>query len=125
MNSPDPSSEESADAAHWEAVANRPAFRELLRAKKRFIVPACLFFLVYYFALTVLVGYFPGLSQKKIGPANLAYWFALSQFFMAWAVAMIYVRAANRFDRRAHEILEEKVSREKPSTPSDAPSPDA
>jgi uncharacterized membrane protein (DUF485 family) len=36
---------------------------------------------------------------------NLAYIFALSQFFMAWLVAWLYVRAANRFDRMAENVL--------------------
>lgn len=91
----------------WEKIVERPEFGALLAAKKRFIVPACLFFLAYYFALVILVGYFPELAKKEIGPANFAYWFALSQFFMAWAVAWIYVRAAGRFDRLAAEILGE------------------
>ena len=89
----------------WEKIAHRPEFERLLTAKARFIVPACVFFLIYYFALVVLVGWFPDLAKKRIGPANLAYWFALSQFFMAWAVAWVYVRAAGRFDRLSDELL--------------------
>ena len=91
----------------WEKIAHRPEFEKLLTAKARFIVPACVFFLVYYFALVVLVGWFPELSKRRIGPANLAYWFAFSQFFMAWIVAWIYVRAAGRFDRLSDELLGE------------------
>jgi len=63
-------------------------------------------FIVYYFALPVLVGYARPLMEKRvIGPVNLAYLFALSQFFMAWIIAALYVRAANRFDRQAREIV--------------------
>lgn len=107
-----------ANAAVWEKIIERPEFGQLLAAKRRFIVPACVFFLVYYFALIVLVGYFPDLSAKKIGSANLAYWFALSQFFMAWLVAWAYVRAAGRFDRYAAAILVEHNTTEKPETSS-------
>jgi uncharacterized membrane protein (DUF485 family) len=89
----------------WERIIHRPEFEALLAAKKRFIVPTCLFFLVYYFALIILVGWFPDLAKKRIGLANLAYWFALSQFFMAWIVAWVYTRAAARFDRLADELL--------------------
>ncbi len=37
---------------------------------------------------------------------NLAYLFALSQFFVAWLIAGLYVRAANNFDRLAKDIVE-------------------
>ena len=94
---------------NWEAIAASARFKELLRAKRRFIVPAMIFFIVYYFALPVLVGYArPFMEKRVLGPVNLAYLFALSQFFMAWIVAALYVRAANRFDRQAREIIAEK-----------------
>jgi uncharacterized membrane protein (DUF485 family) len=41
-----------------------------------------------------------------IGPVNLAYLFALSQFFVAWIIAWLYVRAADRFDRMAASVLD-------------------
>ncbi len=99
---------EEAGAINWEAIAASSRFKELLRAKKRFIIPAMIFFIVYYFALPVLVGYArPLMSKPVLGPVNLAYLFALSQFFMAWIIAALYVRAANRFDRQAREIIAE------------------
>ena len=94
----------------WEKIIHRPEFETLLATKKRFIVPACLFFLVYYFALIIIVGWFPDLAKKQIGPANFAYWFALSQFFMAWIVAWVYTRAAARFDRLADDLLGEHAN---------------
>jgi uncharacterized membrane protein (DUF485 family) len=36
---------------------------------------------------------------------NLAYVFALSQFFMAWILAALYLRAAGRFDEMAKEVV--------------------
>jgi len=77
-----------------------------MATKVRFIVPATVFFIAYYFALPILVGYAPELmATQVIGPVNIAYLFALSQFFMAWLIAYLYVRAANRFDRMAAEVL--------------------
>ena len=97
---------EEAGAINWEAIAASARFKELLRAKRRFIIPAMIFFIVYYFALPVLVGYARPLMEKRVfGAVNLAYLFALSQFFMAWIIAALYVRAANRFDRQAREII--------------------
>ena len=97
--------DEDVDVADWESVAASSEFRELLAAKRRFIVPAVIFFVVYYFTLPVTVGYAPELMSRRIfGVVNLAYIFALSQFFVAWAVAAFYVRAASRFDRMAGDI---------------------
>jgi len=91
----------------WDEIAESQQFQDLMATKKIFIVPAFIFFVVYYFALPVLVGYAPQfMSIKVIGQVNLAYLFALSQFFVAWMIAGLYVRAANDFDRLAKDILD-------------------
>ena len=97
--------DEEAGAINWESLANSDQFRNLLKAKRRFIWPAMIFFILYYFALPVLIGYARPIMEKKIiGPVNLAYVFALSQFFMAWIIAALYVRAAGRFDKMAAAV---------------------
>jgi len=99
-------SEEPTSSASWERVAAMAEFKALLAAKLKFIVPATVFFLVYYFALPILVGYAPHLMETKVlGVVNLAYVFALSQFFMAWILAALYLRAAGRFDEMAKEVV--------------------
>jgi len=95
----------------WSRVTQLPEFRAMVRAKLRFIIPAVIFFVVYYFALPVLVGYAPGLMSKRvIGVVNIAYLFALSQFFMAWIIAALYLRAAARFDKMEHKVIEKAES---------------
>lgn len=90
----------------WAAIERLPEFRALLRAKRAFLLPACLFFVAYYFALPALVGYWPELmSTRVIGAVNLAYLFALSQFVMAWVLMALYVRRARAFDRMAADLL--------------------
>lgn len=90
----------------WERFAESEQFRDLLKAKRRFIVPATIFFIVYYFALPVLIGYAAPFMEKTVwGPVNLAYLFALSQFFVAWIIAALYVRAAARFDKMAAGVV--------------------
>ncbi|MGH8046070.1 MAG: DUF485 domain-containing protein [Chthoniobacterales bacterium] len=103
---PPDASPQAGEPPDWERIAHDAAFRRLLADKARFLVPATLFFIVYYFALPVLVAYAPGLMEREIfGKVNVAYAFALSQFFMAWILAGLYVRAAARWDREAAEIL--------------------
>jgi len=90
----------------WDEVAASQEFKDLMATKKIFVVPAFVFFLVYYFALPVLVGYAPRfMSTKVIGEVNLAYLFALSQFFVAWIIAALYVKAADDFDQLANDII--------------------
>lgn len=57
---------EDRDLADWSKIAGSTGFRELLRAKRRFIIPATIFFLVYYFALPYLVGYHPEWMEQKV-----------------------------------------------------------
>ena len=110
---PKPPHERTADeergAVNWEAIAASARFRALLKAKRRFVVPAMIVFIVYYFALPMLVGYArPWMEKRVMGAVNLAYLFALSQFFMAWTIAALYVRAANRFDKMARDVVDQR-----------------
>jgi uncharacterized membrane protein (DUF485 family) len=98
--------DEDRDVVDWSALAATAEFKGLLKAKARFVVPATIFFIVYYFSLPLLVGYAPELMARKVfGVVNVAYLFALSQFFMAWLLAWAYVRAAARFDKMARDVI--------------------
>ncbi len=85
----------------WQELDASPEFRNLMAAKRRFLIPAIAFFLVYYFALPLSNGLVPDLMKTKlIGNINLAYVFALSEFLMAWILAYVYISRAERvFDK--------------------------
>lgn len=92
---------------NWTAIENSREFRSLVNAKMRFIIPALVFFVVYYFALPVLVGYFPGVMERNVvGHINLAYVFALSQFAMVWIIMALYVRSARSFDAQEAQVID-------------------
>jgi uncharacterized membrane protein (DUF485 family) len=98
--------EEDTDVADWDCLAANRDFKKLLASKTRFIVSATVFFVIYYFTLPVLVGWFPKfMEQRIIGEVNVAYLFALSQFFMAWILAFLYVAAAAGWDRQAAALI--------------------
>ena len=97
--------DEDRDVADWDRLAAAPEFKKLLADKRRFIVPATVFFVAYFVALPVLVGYAPRLMETNLLGVNLAYLFALSQFFMAWIVAGLYVRAAAKWDEAAARVI--------------------
>lgn len=95
------------DEAEWSRIAASPRFQYLLAAKKAFIIPAFVFFLVYYFLLPILVGYAPQLMSKKVlGAITLAYLYALSQFVVGGIIALLYLRASSRFDELIRDVME-------------------
>ncbi len=92
----------------WSRIAASDGFRHLIAVKKVFIIPAFVFFVVYYFALPLLVGYAPRLmGMRVVGTVTLAYLFSLSQFVVGWVIAWLYLKAAEKFDALTKDILTE------------------
>lgn len=90
----------------WDKIYAAEPYRRMITQKTRAVCAMTVFFIVYYFALPLLVGYRPALMSRPVwGEANWAYIFAFSQFLMAWAIALIYMRFASRFDKMADDIL--------------------
>ena len=95
----------------WDRVAQSHEFKDLMATKKIFIVPAFIFFVIYYFLLPILVGYAPKFMDTRVlGNVNLANLFALSQFIMSWTIAALYVRAGVRFDQISKDIIDKAVN---------------
>lgn len=94
----------------WEALAAEPDFRALVRSRRRFVIPASIFFIAYYLALPISVGVAPQMmSRPVLGPLTLAYCFALSQFAVAWILLALYLRAARGFDLAAARIRRQET----------------
>jgi uncharacterized membrane protein (DUF485 family) len=92
--------------ADWDQIAASEQFQDLVAIKKMFIVPALVFFLLYFAGLPVLVGYAPKLASTRVlGTVNVAYLFALSQFVVGWIIAAAYLVASKRFDALTKDIL--------------------
>jgi uncharacterized membrane protein (DUF485 family) len=90
----------------WEEVAASPGFQDLLARKRRFIVPAFLFFFVYYFCFLLLTAYAPRLISLRVaGVVSLGYLLALSQVVVGWTIAWFYLRAATRLDDLSLDLL--------------------
>jgi uncharacterized membrane protein (DUF485 family) len=82
----------------WIRIERTSAFKELVRSKKAFIIPATIFFLVFYFGLPVLAGFTTILNGNAIGSITWAYVYAFAQFAMTWILMHLYVSRANRWD---------------------------
>jgi uncharacterized membrane protein (DUF485 family) len=101
------------DSIDWAAVIADPRFQQLHRKKTGFLWGLMAFSVFYYFLLPVGAGYFPELFRIKVwGVINFGLLFALSEFIVAWGIAVYYSRVANRdFDRLAAEIAADFMKR--------------
>jgi uncharacterized membrane protein (DUF485 family) len=82
----------------WVRVERTSAFKELVQRKRAFIIPATIFFMLFYFGLPFLAAFTTVLNVKVIGPLTLAYIYAFAQFAMTWILMHLYVRQANKWD---------------------------
>jgi uncharacterized membrane protein (DUF485 family) len=94
---------------NWAAIDADPRFQALHRKKSVFLWSLMIFSMVYYFALPIMAAYFKSTFDIKVwGVINVGLLFALSEFVVTWAIAVIYARRANReFDAMAEEIVKD------------------
>jgi len=93
-------------ASEWDALANDPEFVALLRARRRFIVPSTIFFLLFYLALPVGIAFAPAFMNRPVFESlSVANLFGFTQFVMAWVLLGLYMREARTFDERARKLV--------------------
>ncbi|BBP00669.1 DUF485 domain-containing protein [Sulfuriferula nivalis] len=92
---------------NWRAIDADPRFQALHRKKTFFLWGLMVFSIIYYFLLPIGAAYFTDIFKIKVwGPVNIGILFALSEFVVAWFIAVIYSRRANaEFDSMAQEII--------------------
>lgn len=97
----------------WDAVIADPRFQALHRKKSAFLWGLMAFSVVYYFLLPIGAAYFQEIFRIRVwGPVNVGLLFALSEFVVAWGVAIYYSRRANaEFDTLAAEIAADYARR--------------
>ena len=90
----------------WIAAERSPEFRELVKRKRSFVVPATIFFLAWYSGFVLLCGYAPDFmgSEFLTDGLTVGYVLALTQFIMVWGLSAWYLRKADReFDPLAEK----------------------
>jgi uncharacterized membrane protein (DUF485 family) len=93
----------------WVAAERSPEFRELIKRKRSFVVPATIFFLTWYFGFIILAGYAPDFMGEEFitDGMTVGYALALTQFLMTWGLGWWYLRKADRvFDPLAERAAE-------------------
>ena len=96
----------------WVRVERTSAFQQLMREKKAFIIPATIFFLIFYFLLVALTAFTNILSAKAFGPITWAYVYAFAQFPMTWILSHIYLNRANKWDKLVDDARHEAAQGE-------------
>jgi uncharacterized membrane protein (DUF485 family) len=92
----------------WEGIERSAEFRELVSRRRRFVLPATIFFLAWYLGFVLLAGYAEDFMGSSIYEGlTVGYLLALSQFVMVWGLGWWYLRKADReFDPLAREVVE-------------------
>ena len=92
----------------WMAAERSPEFRELITRRRRFVLPATIFFLAWYFGFVILAGYAEDFRGESIYEGfTVGYLLALTQFVMVWVLGWLYLRKADRdFDPLARRAAE-------------------
>ena len=81
----------------WKAIEAQPEFRDLVARRRRFVVPATIFFLAWYFGFIVLAGYAPDFMGESVYEGlTVGYVLALTQFLMVAVLGLWYLRYSER-----------------------------
>ncbi len=97
----------------WERAEQSPEFQELVTARRRFVLPATIFFLTWYLGFILLCGYAPDfMGEKLVDGLTVGYVLALTQFLMVLVLGIMYLRRAEHTydplaERAARRALEE------------------
>jgi uncharacterized membrane protein (DUF485 family) len=108
------------ESIDWQAIEASPEFQELVARKRRFVLPATAFFLVWYLGFILLAGYAPDFMAESIYQGlTVGYVLALTQFVMVWVLGAMYLRKADRdfepLERRVVTHIKEPTGRFTPS----------
>ncbi|MBW8348758.1 DUF485 domain-containing protein [Bacillus sp. IITD106] len=88
----------------FELVERSTPFQELLKAKRKFLVPSIILFIALYLLFPILISYTDIMDRPAIGDISWAWVYALLLFVMTWVLATIYMKKAESFDRMAEDV---------------------
>ena len=81
----------------WHGIERSEEFRELVKKRRSFVVPATIFFLAYYMAFIIVAGYAPDFMGESVYQGlTVGYCYALTQFVMVFVLGIWYLRKADR-----------------------------
>jgi uncharacterized membrane protein (DUF485 family) len=92
----------------WERIERSPEFQELVHRRRRFVLPATIFFLAYYMGFILLTGYAEDFMGSSVYEGlTVGYCLALTQFVMVFVLGIWYLRKADReYDPLAQKVVD-------------------
>jgi uncharacterized membrane protein (DUF485 family) len=92
----------------WEGIERSEEFRELVKRRRSFVVPATIFFLAFYMGFILLAGYAPDFMGESVYEGlTVGYCLALTQFAMVFVLGVWYLRKADKeFDPLADKVVQ-------------------
>ena len=95
----------------WTAIESEPEFRELVRARRSFVIPATIFFLAWYMGFIVLTAMAPDFMGERVYEGlTVGYVLALTQFLMVLILGIWYLRKSEQvFDPLAERAIARHV----------------
>jgi uncharacterized membrane protein (DUF485 family) len=92
----------------FERIERSPEFQELVHRRRKFVLPATIFFLAYYMGFILLCGYAKDFMAESVYEGlTVGYCLALTQFVMVFALGIIYLRKADRdYDPLAQNVID-------------------
>lgn len=94
-------------APNFEAIEASSGFRELVKKKKKFLIPSTILFLGLYILFPIIISYSNVLNNSFIGDISWSWVYALGLFVMTWVLVTVYMKKAAEFDRMANQTLKE------------------
>ena len=98
----------------WLAVERSEEFQELVHARRRFLAPLTIVFLVGSIGYLLLAAFAPGIMGWQIADGLPFTWVAsVSQVLLTWALCWAYLRKADRdfqpLEERAAAVAEREA----------------
>ena len=94
----------------WQSLERSEHFDELVRERRRFVVPALIVFVLWFGGFLVLTAYGRGfLGKEAFGNVTWAWVLAFSLIVMTWGITWFYGRFA---DRRVAPLVERAANHE-------------
>ena len=91
----------------FQKIENSTGFRDLMRRKKRFLIPTTILFLGLYLLFNVVISYTDWLNASFVGDITWVWVFAFALFAMTWILVTVYMKRAAKFDVMARDTLNE------------------
>ena len=102
----------------WKAIERSPEFRELIARRRKFVLPATIFYLAWYIGFILLAGYAPDFMAESVYEGlTVGYCLALTQFVMVAVLGLMYLRRSEKvYDPLAERVrrMATQTARERP-----------